>query len=165
MPADTSAWLWLLPVLVLLSLLARVMILRQQAGHWKIAAFDGCRDLIGGSLLYGLLAPPLGLCAVLLGSMLIEWEFHPVALLMGALLSYVGGLLPALACGALAGIARPWLSRWSGTMACVLLGAALGAGWFIGMGWGSGSLRSSVVPALSGAIGALAAALIHLRHN
>lgn len=164
MPADTSAWLWLLPASVLLALLARVMTLRQQAGHWKIAAFDGCRDLIVGSLLYGLIAPPLGLCAVLLGSMLIGWEFHPAALLMGALLSYVGGLLPALACGALAGIARPWLPRWPGTLACVLLGAALGAAWFVGIGW-SGSLRSSLVPALSGAIGALAAALFHLRHN
>lgn len=165
MAADTSGWLWLLPAVVLLALLARVVILRQQAGHWKIAAFDGCRDLIGGSLLYGLLAPPLGLCAVLLGAMLAQREFQPAALLMGALLSYVGGLLPALACGALAGIARPWLPRWPGTLACVLLGAALGAVWFIGMGWWSGSLRSSVVPALSGAIGALGAALFHLRHN
>jgi hypothetical protein len=161
---DPTAFLWLLPAAVLAALLARVIALRQQAGHWKIAAFDGCRDLIGGGLLYGLLAPPLGLCAVLLGAMLIGQEFQPAALLMGALLSYVGGLLPALVCGALAGVARPWLPRWPGTLACVLLGAGVGAAWFVGMGW-SGNLRSSAVPALSGAIGALAAALFHLRHN
>lgn len=165
MPSDAVWWLWLIPAGVLLALLARVIVLRQQAGHWKIAAFDACRDLLAGSLLYGLLAPPVGLCVVLLVSMLAHGEFHPAALLMGALLSWVGGLLPALACGALAGIARPWLPRWPGTLACVLLGAALGAVWFIGLGWSSGSLRSSVVPALSGAIGALAASLYHLRHN
>lgn len=161
---DPFPWLWAFPAAVLLALLARVFISRQQAGHWKIAAFDGCRDLIGGSLLYGLFAPPVGLCAVLLGAMLAEREFQPAALLMGALLSWVGGLLPAMACGALAGIARPWLPRWPGTLACVLLGALLGAAWFAGMGWSHG-LRSSVVPALSAAIGALVVSLYHLRHN
>jgi hypothetical protein len=162
--AGHAHWL-LLPLLVAATLLLRVLACRRAAGHWKIAAFDGCRDALCGGLLFAALAPPLGLVAVMLPALLAEHSRAALAALgMLPLLAWIYGALPALACGALAGALKPWLPRWRGALACALVGTALAAGWFWAMDWSS-TLRALWAPALSGALGGGLVGAWYLRHN
>lgn len=166
----SSNTLWLMPTLVLLALILRVAGQRHDAGHWKIAAFDGCRDAVRGGLLFALAGPPLGLLLALfpslLGALLDKGSSLPVlgALIMLPVLGLVFGVVPALACGALAGALKPWLPRWPGTLLCALLGAALASLWFAAMDF-SHNLGALWAPMASGGIGGGVVGAWYLRHN
>ena len=160
--------LWLMPALGLLALLLRVQRCRHAAGHWKIAAFDGCRDALLGGLLFAIAGPPLGLLLTLLPSLLASLADQGTSLLgavvMLPVLGLVFGLPPALACGVVAGALKPWLPRWTGALLCALLGAALASLWFAAMDF-SHNLGALWAPMASGGIGGGLVGAWYLRHN
>ncbi len=120
---------WLLGWLVLLAMPMLALVAATAHGR-RCAAGGRLRPVARSALLYGVLGPPLGALLIGIPALLSHDDPEPVVMLLFLMaMSYLPGLLPALAGGACMGLLRPMLGR-AARVAVAALVCGLGAGVF-----------------------------------
>lgn len=148
-----SPYAFCLVIVPVLAIVARTIAFARLDDHWKISAWDGCRDALATAVPFALVAPPIGLVLASIPTLLVRGQWDAIgAIVPLAIFSYLGGFVPAVVCGMFVGALRPFLSQRLGAFAAAVIGAVSASAFFAASGLSSNfSLLS--LQAASGAIG------------
>jgi hypothetical protein len=112
-------------------------------------------------VVFGIIGPPVGSLAVSLPNATADSPLVIVGVAAFALLSYLFGLLPAVATGVCAGLLHR-LPAIAFVPLCAAMGAAISLGFALLIDFGGDPSHGVTYMALPGALGATAAALVAL---
>lgn len=124
--------LLLMLILPCIATVFRVAIFARKEGNLRTPLWNCVVDQLKAVGLYGLLGSPLGAVPLVVIGVILKGELLHLWIVIPAMLfSFLFGVLPAMATGAVIGALKPWLWGWAALVAGCVFGMVLTAQWVV----------------------------------